>query len=175
MARFFGTPLGANVGDFFPSRRALPEALLHRPLQAGTSGRKKNGADTIMISGGYVDDEFSDDEVFYPGHGVNAGGRQAADQSLPVSGNAALVETFNRRYPVRPIPYVDAAIPRTIAYRYEGLFWVVSYNFSAGTDGCKIERFRSTPHPVTACARFAIGTVSARPPKLVTCSLPPTP
>ncbi|MEU0185443.1 YDG/SRA domain-containing protein [Streptomyces sp. NPDC006207] len=46
-----------EVGQPFESRRLAHEAGVHRPLQAGICGTKKTGAESIVVSGGYKDDE----------------------------------------------------------------------------------------------------------------------
>jgi putative restriction endonuclease len=56
MARVFGDIAGVAVGATFTTRQALAQAGLHRPLQAGISGGGKEGADSVVLSGGYEDD-----------------------------------------------------------------------------------------------------------------------
>jgi putative restriction endonuclease len=41
------------VGSRFESRAALSDAALHKPLVAGISGSEREGADSIVLSGGY--------------------------------------------------------------------------------------------------------------------------
>jgi putative restriction endonuclease len=71
MARIFGEIPGVPPGRAFDSRRALSDAGVHRPLQAGISGAGSEGADFIVVSGGYEDDEDYGDELVYTGHGGN--------------------------------------------------------------------------------------------------------
>ena len=61
--RFFGTADGVRVGRLFVNRRELHEAFVHRPTQAGISGTKAEGADSIVVSGGYIDDEDHGDYI----------------------------------------------------------------------------------------------------------------
>ena len=42
-----------KVGQRFIDRRELQSAWVHRPGQAGISGTKADGADSIVVSGGY--------------------------------------------------------------------------------------------------------------------------
>jgi putative restriction endonuclease len=67
--RIFGHILGVPKGTVFPSREALREAGVHSQNQAGISGSQPDGADAIVISGGYEDDEDNDTEVIYTGQG----------------------------------------------------------------------------------------------------------
>jgi putative restriction endonuclease len=71
MAKFFGELSGYPLGTTFASRTALSEARLHRPTMAGISGNGHEGADSIVVSGGYEDDEDYGDELIYTGHGGN--------------------------------------------------------------------------------------------------------
>ena len=69
MARTFGHSSGVSAGTLFSDRRALSEAGVHRPLQAGISGNGSEGADSIVLSGGYEDDLELGDVIVYTGHG----------------------------------------------------------------------------------------------------------
>src|SRR5690242_11381604 len=89
--RVFGEIPGYPVGTEFHDREALHQAGVHRPLQAGISGAAEEGADSIVVAGGYEDDEDFGAVIVYTGHGGNnpGTGRQVADQEL-VRGNLAL-------------------------------------------------------------------------------------
>jgi putative restriction endonuclease len=53
----FGHIPGYPVGSRFENRAALAEAGVHRHRQAGISGSATKGADSIVLSGGYEDDQ----------------------------------------------------------------------------------------------------------------------
>ena len=55
--RTFGHIDGTFIGDIFDNRVALAKSGIHPPTQAGISGGSKEGADSIVLSGGYEDDE----------------------------------------------------------------------------------------------------------------------
>ena len=58
----FGEVTGVSTGDTYANRRALYDAGVHRALQAGIVGRAADGAESIVLAGGYVDDEdYGDD------------------------------------------------------------------------------------------------------------------
>ena len=57
MVKFFGTPDEVHVGQQFIDRGDLSRANVHRPTQGGISGNRAEGADSIVVSGGYADDE----------------------------------------------------------------------------------------------------------------------
>ena len=80
----FGDLPEIPVGTPFTSRRALLDAGVHRQLQAGIAGGAYTGAESIVVSGGYEDDEDYGDLIVYTGQGGNDPntGRQVADQQL---------------------------------------------------------------------------------------------
>ena len=80
MARTFGHISGVSVGTLFPDRRALSEAGVHRPLQAVISGSGSEGANSIVLSGGYEDDLDLGDVIVYTSHG----GRDQADNTCSI-------------------------------------------------------------------------------------------
>ena len=67
--RVFGPIEGHEVGATFSNPNALAAAGIHRPLQAGISGSATEGANSIVLSGGYEDDEDYGDLIVYTGHG----------------------------------------------------------------------------------------------------------
>ena len=61
----FGHVPGNPPGTPYASRQALSVALVHRPLQAGIWGTGDVGAQSIVVSGGYPDDEDYGDVIVY--------------------------------------------------------------------------------------------------------------
>jgi len=55
--RRFGHVPGVSVGTIFENRIEASVSGVHRPRQAGISGAGSEGADSIVVSGGYIDDE----------------------------------------------------------------------------------------------------------------------
>ena len=92
--RVFGHIPGYPEGSRFESRAELSAAGVHRPTMAGISGSEREGADSIVLSGGYEDDEDLGDEIVYTGHGGRdaESGRQVAHQRL-TRGNLALAHS----------------------------------------------------------------------------------
>ena len=89
--RQFGSIPHHQIGSLFVNRKELSAAGVYRPPQAGISGSKADGADSIVLNGGYVDDEDYGDVIVYTGHGrQDARGKQVRDQGLRDSGNWAL-------------------------------------------------------------------------------------
>jgi putative restriction endonuclease len=60
--RIFGNIPSVSEGAVFESRETLSQAGVHPPTQAGISGSEEDGADSIIVSGGYEDDEDRGDE-----------------------------------------------------------------------------------------------------------------
>lgn len=139
----FGHTAGVPLASLFRNRQALRDALIHRPLQAGIDGNG-DGAYSIVVSGGYVDDADHGDRIIYTGQGGNdpSTKRQTADQGW-VRGNLGLSVNAENGFPVRVIrghkgdkPYAPKE-----GYRYDGVFLVTRAWQETGVDGFLICRF----------------------------------
>jgi putative restriction endonuclease len=139
-----GEIVGIASGTVFASRRDLYESGVHRALQAGIVGSATLGAESIVLSGGYVDDQDLGNEIIYSGHGGRdpATGRQIADQTLTRQ-NQALVTSCLQGLPVRVIRGSDhkSAYSPDTGYSYDGLYRVESYWHARGSDGFLVCRF----------------------------------
>ena len=143
--RVFGDIPGYHEGIFFASRLEASHAGVHRPTQAGISGSAKEGADSIVVSGGYEDDHDLGTEIIYVGHGGRdpETGEQVADQEL-TPGNLALMYSSQHDLPVRVIRGVNSHsqfAPKS-GYRYDGLYRVEEYWHQIGKSGHMIWCFR---------------------------------
>jgi putative restriction endonuclease len=137
--RNFGEIEGIAVGTEFDSRAALAASGIHKPTQAGISGSSTAGADSVVVSGGYEDDEDYGDYIIYGGqvsHDPNTK-RQIADAEL-ARGNLALVVSYNRGLPVRVTRGLGS---RKHTYRYDGLYQVERWWADRGKSGYKIYCF----------------------------------
>jgi len=121
----------------FPSREALRNAGVHSQNMAGISGSRPEGADAIVISGGYEDDEDWGSEINYTGQGGRdpETGKQVEDQTL-TRGNLGLVITRNKGLPLRVIRQVPEG------YRYDGLYQVADAWHEKGKSGKRVWRYR---------------------------------
>jgi len=144
--RQFGTIPNNPVGTRFKDRAELSAAGVHRPTQAGISGGKTEGADSIVLNRGYIDDEDYGDYIVYTGHGgQNTSGIQIAAQKLTDSGNWALKLSFEQELPVRVIrgPKGDPKWSPPEGYRYDGLYKVVRHPWpQRGPHGHIVWRYR---------------------------------
>ncbi|MCW6004106.1 HNH endonuclease [Micromonospora sp. CPCC 205371] len=142
--RTYGEITGYPVGSTFRNRTELAQSQVHRPLQGGICGGK-DGAESIVVSGGYIDDEDFGDEILYTGQGGNDPNtkRQIAHQQLTL-GNAGLVRSQLEGYPVRVVRGAqgDPVHSPVQGFRYDGLFRVADHWSETGVDGFRIWRFR---------------------------------
>ncbi len=102
----------------FSSRPALAAAGVHRNRQGGIQGGsdKRKGAESIVLSGGYEDDEDHGDFILYTGHGGrdDATGTQIAHQDFTRL-NKSLLTNVTSRQPVRVVRKLSAT-----TFRYDG-------------------------------------------------------
>ncbi|MDP9864798.1 MULTISPECIES: caspase, EACC1-associated type [Streptosporangium] len=143
----YGPIPGVTPGALFPNRHALHNAKIHRPLQAGICGTAaRGGAESIVVSGGYNDDEDYGNTIIYTGHGGRDPntGEQIKDQSPTDSGNAALIKSVITGLPVRVVRGSggNKKFSPASGYSYDGLFAVTDYWAKPGTDGPAILQFR---------------------------------
>lgn len=139
---FFGNPKNVKVGQVFNSRIELAKAGIHKPLMAGIWGREKEGACSIVLSGGYEDDIDNINYIFYTGQGGQdvPGGNQISDQKL-TRGNKALKVSLENSLPVRVTRGFQVKHGPASGYRYDGLYYVKSFERVKGKSGFYIYRF----------------------------------
>jgi putative restriction endonuclease len=144
VARLFGDIPGVTDGSVFASRGELVAAGVHRANQAGIVGTGAVGAESIVVSGGYEDDQEIE-VIIYTGHGGNdpSTRKQVADQSLDSPGNAALVTSSLTGAPVRVVRgrNAKAKYAPVSGFRYDGLYRVEL------VDGNRQERIPCLPLP----------------------------
>jgi putative restriction endonuclease len=143
--RFFGELPSYPEGSTFLSREELSLAGVHKPIQAGISGSQYEGADSIVLSGGYEDDEDHGEVIVYTGHGGRdtTTGRQISDQVL-ARGNLALAVSRKLGFPVRVVRGSSHSSPYAppSGYRYDGLYRVDDHWKERGRAGFLVWRFR---------------------------------
>lgn len=118
-----------DPGAVFRDRRALRDARLHRPLEAGIDYAPGAPAASVILSGVYPDDDQGD-VVIYTGQGGLERGtnRVVADQPLS-RGNAALIRNCRTGAPVRVVRRAGSQ------FRYDGLYSVERYFRERFSDG----------------------------------------
>ena len=143
--RIFGHIEGYPEGSIFESRQHLSQCGVHRPIQAGISGGAEEGADSIVLSGGYEDDKDYGDAIIYTGHGgQNPATRQHVSDQQLTRQNLALVLNKNLALPVRVIRghTHNSEFSPSAGYRYDGLFYVDNHWIQQGQSGFKVVRFK---------------------------------
>ena len=143
--RLFGAIPGIVEGDLFKTRLELSAGHVHAPTQAGISGSEKEGADSIVLSGGYEDDLDLGDEIIYTGHGGRdlITGKQTTNQPM-TRGNLALALNAQNGLPVRVIRGPNRVSPHAplSGYQYDGLYQVKDYWQGTGRSGYTVWRYR---------------------------------
>lgn len=138
----FGNITGVKIGQIFENRRALHDAGVHRPLQSGIQGRSKAGACSIVLSGGYEDDEDYLDEILYTGDSGRdpTTGKQVENQRKS-PGNLGLIVSCKENLPVRVVRGSQIEYGPENGYRFDGLYYVKSYHYVEGKEGFFLWRY----------------------------------
>lgn len=154
----FGDIIGSPAGTLFPQYADLNAARVHRPPVAGISARQAYGAESIVLNGGYKDDQDFGDEIIYTGQGgQDASRRQVQDQTW-TRGNQGLRVNQAQGLPVRVIrgwKGEEGFAPES-GYRYDGLYSVVDSWMAPSSDGPLVCQFR-----LVRTDRFVIPTAAA--------------
>ena len=144
-SRSFGHIDGVPTGTTFATRKEASDALVHRPHQAGISGSPTDGADSIVVSGGYEDDVDSGAVIIYTGQGGNdPNTKKQIDHQGFDRGNGALAKSCDEGLPVRVVrgSAGNRLYSPATGYRYDGLFRVDQYWHEVGRSGFRVYRFR---------------------------------
>lgn len=173
--RIVGPLPGVEIGDVFFYRMELCVVGLHGQPQAGidylTASQSSNGepiATSVIVSGGYEDDEDAGDVIIYSGHGgQDKLNRQCNHQKLE-GGNLAMERSMHYGIEVRVIRgirYGGGATPKI--YVYDGLYRILDHWFDIGRSGFgvykyKLMRIEGQPEMGSAIMRFA-QTLRTRP------------
>jgi putative restriction endonuclease len=152
--RIFGAIPGVAFGQTFASYRELYDANVHRNLTWGIVGGREDGAESIVLNGGYPDDVDLGDVIFYTGHGGRhrTTGRQIASQTFAAPGNGGLVVSEMEGLPIRVIRGAggNPSHSPSTGYRYDGLYRVASHWMEVGAEGflmCRFELRRIAEDP----------------------------
>ena len=143
--RRFGHIPDYPLGSHFASRQALSRAGVHRPRIAGIAGSGREGADSVVLAGGYQDGEDYGGMIFYTGHGGrDPQTREQIRHQVLTRGNRALAQNRLHSLPVRVIRGAGFRSPYApdSGYRYDGLYTVDDYWRGVGRAGFFIWRFR---------------------------------
>ncbi|XP_071736317.1 histone-lysine N-methyltransferase family member SUVH9-like [Rutidosis leptorrhynchoides] len=148
--RIVGSIPGVYIGDIFFFRMELCVVGLHGLPQAGidylTSSQSSNGdpiATSIIVSGGYEDDQDAGDVIIYTGQGgQDKFCRQANHQRLE-GGNLGMERSMHHGIEVRVVRgFKYEGSPSGKVYVYDGLYKVVGSWLEAGKSGFAVIKFK---------------------------------
>jgi hypothetical protein len=130
---------GIKVGDWWPMQVCALRDGAHGSRMGGIAGKANLGAYSVIISGGggYKDTDEGH-TVWYTGSG-----KDGKDQTL-TTGNRALINSSHTKYPVRVLRASKAAskFAPSNGLRYDGLYEVAEYVYSANQQGNMVYKFR---------------------------------
>ncbi|XP_017699460.2 histone-lysine N-methyltransferase family member SUVH9-like [Phoenix dactylifera] len=149
--RIIGSIPGIEIGDVFFYRVELCVVGLHGQMQAGIdyvpasqTGTGEPIATSIIVSGGYEDDDDRGDVLIYTGHGgrEKRDARQSVDQELK-AGNLALKHSVDYGIEIRVIRGSKSdCSPSGKVYVYDGLYKVVDCWNDAGKSGFGVYKYK---------------------------------
>ncbi|XP_021731931.1 E3 ubiquitin-protein ligase ORTHRUS 2-like [Chenopodium quinoa] len=123
--------MGVLVGDCWADRLACRQWGAHFPHVSGIAGQAKYGAQSVVLSGGYLDDEDHGEWFLYTGSGGRdlSGNKrtskyQTHDQKF-TGGNEALRLSCRKGYPVRVVRSFKekrSNYAPEIGVRYDGIY-----------------------------------------------------
>ncbi|KAL2478962.1 E3 ubiquitin-protein ligase [Forsythia ovata] len=141
---------GVLVGESWAMRMDCRQWGVHYPPIAGIGGKAQYGAQSVVISGGYEDDEDHGEWFIYTGSGGRdlSGNRrtnkaQSFDQEFK-DGNQALRISCYKGYPVRVVRSEKdkrSSYAPEKGYRYDGVYRVEKCWRKAGKQGFKVCRY----------------------------------
>ena len=161
------------VGQMFADREECRLAGVHNAGIAGIAGYSGGQpAESIVVSGGYKDDEDHGNLIIYTGDGGRDPntGKQIRDQER-IRGNSGLYRSWSIGVAVRVIRSIGPN-GRGKPYRYDGLYEITDEpKYELGRDGYFIYRFRleSISHTLVKAGRqLILGTTEPGRRSLVT-------
>ena len=148
--RIVGSIPGVYIGDLFFFRMELCVVGLHGQAQAGIdyvpASQSSNGepiATSIIVSGGYEDDEDAGDVIIYTGHGgQDKFSKQCVHQKLE-GGNLALERSMHYGIEVRVIRGIkyEGGVTSKV-YVYDGLYRIFDCWFDVGKSGFGVYKYK---------------------------------
>ena len=148
--RIVGSIPGINIGDLFLFRMELCVLGLHGQAQAGIDylpgSRSSNGepiATSIIVSGGYEDDQDEGDVIIYTGHGGQDKFSRQCDHQKLEGGNLALERSMHYGIEVRVIRGIkyEGSVTGKV-YVYDGLYTIHDSWFDVGKSGFGVYKYK---------------------------------
>ncbi|KAK3008379.1 hypothetical protein RJ639_014087 [Escallonia herrerae] len=141
---------GVLVGETWTDRLECRQWGVHNPMVAGIAGQQHHGAQSVVLSGGYQDDEDHGEWFLYTGSGgrdltgnKRTNKHQSSDQKFQ-SYNEALRVSCKKGYPVRVVrsnkEKRSSYAPET-GLRYDGVYRIEKCWQKVGIQGFKVCRY----------------------------------
>jgi putative restriction endonuclease len=140
----FGEIEGYSQGSTFSDRMEIKNAGLHKYHINGISRVLGEGCDSIVLNGGYIDDEDEGDWIKYTGEGGREEGASNQQYDQPFErGNLDLSRNKYSGAPIRVIRGAnqDGEYAPNSGYRYDGLYYLKDFYPDIGIDGYRIFRY----------------------------------
>ncbi|KAK9934254.1 hypothetical protein M0R45_021406 [Rubus argutus] len=142
---------GVMVGETWRFRMECRQWGIHRSVVAGIFGQSKVGSQSVVLSGGYVDDEDHGEWFIYTGSGgrdlsgnKRTNNKQSKDQEF-TNHNEALRLSCRKGYPVRVVrshkEKRSSYAPSEGVLRYDGVYRIEKCWRKKGTQGFKVCRY----------------------------------
>lgn len=162
----FGEVEGVPEGTLFGGQVEAFDRGVHGNRGKGIAGRFSEGASSVIMSGGYEDDEDHGDYIIYSGEGGRGQDRRpelVGNQTFLASGNAALLRSYLTKSPVRVLRGAGAqsSYGPEVGCRYDGLFRVESAWRGRGKSGHQVCLFKMVKL-ISAGPTVAVATSSSR-------------
>ncbi|KAF5741221.1 putative zinc finger protein [Tripterygium wilfordii] len=141
---------GVLVGESWEGRLECRQWGVHFPPVAGIAGQSAHGAQSVVLSGGYVDDEDHGEWFLYTGSGgrdLSGNKRTNKDQSFDqefVKMNEALRVSCRNGYPVRVVRSFKekrSSYAPDKGLRYDGIYRIETCWRKIGEQGYKVCRY----------------------------------
>ncbi|XP_022134817.1 E3 ubiquitin-protein ligase ORTHRUS 2-like isoform X2 [Momordica charantia] len=141
---------GVLVGECWEDRLECRQWGAHFPHVAGIAGQSSNGAQSVVLSGGYQDDEDHGEWFLYTGSGgrdLSGNKRTSKDQSFDQKfekSNKALQVSCLKGYPVRVVrshKEKRSSYAPEKGLRYDGIYRIEKCWRKVGIQGFKVCRY----------------------------------
>ncbi|XP_027368630.1 E3 ubiquitin-protein ligase ORTHRUS 2-like [Abrus precatorius] len=141
---------GVLVGDTWEDRMECRQWGAHLPHVAGIAGQSGHGAQSVALSGGYIDDEDHGEWFLYTGSGgrdLSGNKRTNKEQSFDQkfeNMNEALRVSCRKGYPVRVVrshKEKRSSYAPESGVRYDGVYRIEKCWRKDGIHGCKVCRY----------------------------------
>ncbi|TFK68927.1 SRA-YDG [Pluteus cervinus] len=129
-------PQEFKPGTIYADRDAVCNSGVHNHHQSGVYA-KDGMAESVLLSGAYLDDEDKGDTIIYAGTGGQDKRGNAIDDQKHEAANVALIASYEDKRYIRVIRSEKCRsryAPRK-GYRYDGLYMVTDYEYRKGISG----------------------------------------